>query len=51
MEEVCEVGPKNLRKNFRFENFSRHEIILVISRCGKNLVMSTPKLDSFMQLF
>ena len=51
MEEVCEVGPKNLRKNFQLKNFSWHEMFLVISRCRKSLVMSTPKPDNFIQLF
>ena len=51
MEEVYEVGPKNLRKNFQLKNFSWHEMFLVISRCRKSLVMSTPKPDNFIQLF
>ena len=49
MDEVCEAVPKNLRKNFRLKNFSRHEMFIVISRCRKILVMSTPKPDNFMQ--
>ena len=40
MEEVCKVGPKNLRKKFRV-----CYLFLVI------LVMSAPKPDNFMQLF
>ena len=51
MEKVCEVGPKSLQNNFRVEKISRHKIFLVISRRRKSLVMSTPKLDNFMQLF
>ena len=43
MKERCEVSSKNLLKNF-----SRHEMFLVISRCLKGLVMSTPKPDNFM---
>ena len=51
MEEICEVGPKNLAKNFRIKENSRHEMFLVISRYRKSVVMSTPKPDNFMQLF
>ena len=50
MEEICEVGPKNLRKNFGLINLSRHEMFLVISCCRKCLVISTPKPDNFLQL-
>ena len=38
MEEVCGVGLKNLRANFRFATFSRHQMFLVISWCRKTLV-------------
>ena len=51
MEEVCEVGFKNLKWIFGLKNFSRQELLLVISRCRKSLLMSTPKPDNFMQLF
>ena len=50
MEELCDVGPTNLRKYFRVEELE-HEMFLVISRCRKTLVMSTPKPDNFRQLF
>ena len=50
MEEVCDVGPTNLRKYFRVEELE-HEMFLVISRCRKTLVMSTPKPDNFRRLF
>ena len=36
---------------FGLKNFSHHEMFLVIARCRKSLVMSTPKPDNFMQLF
>ena len=45
MEEVCGVGPENLRQNFRIK-----ELFSVIFRCRKSLVMSAPKPD-IMQLF
>ena len=45
MEEVCEIGPENLRQNFRIK-----ELFSVFSRCRKSLVMSAPKPD-IMQLF
>ena len=53
MEKVREVGPKNLRKNFRAEElFSKRNISRYsISRSRKGLVMSIPKRDTFMQLF
>ena len=51
MEKVCEVGPKNLRKNFGLKNLPRQVMFLVISGCRKSVVMSTPKPDTFMQLF
>ena len=51
IDEVCEVGPKNQRKNFCIEELLSHEMFLVISRFRKSLVMSTPKLVNFMQLF
>ena len=32
MEKVCDVAPKNLRKNFRVEELSRHDLFFVISQ-------------------
>ena len=52
MEEVCEVGPKNLWKNPQVEErFSARNVSCFFSLCRKSLVMSTPKSDNFMQLF
>ena len=51
MEKVYKVGPKNLRKNFRFKNFLGTKLVPVNSRCRKSLIMSTLKPDNFMQLF
>ena len=52
LEKIYEVGPKSLQKNFlRLKKYFLHEMFLVISRCRKSLVMSTPKPDNFMQLF
>ena len=51
MEEVCEVGPKDLPKNslveelFSAPNVSRYVPVY------KNLVMSRPKPDALVQLF
>ena len=39
MEEVYEVGPKNLWKNFRLKEISGHEIFPIISRWRKNVVI------------
>ena len=51
MEEVCEVGPKNLRKNFRVQELFSTRKVSRYYPSRKSFVMSTPKLDSFMQLF
>ena len=42
MAEGCGVDLKNLRANFRIENFPCHEIFIDISRRRKTLVISTP---------
>ena len=39
MEEVYEVGPRNLWKNFCLKEISGHEIFLVISQWKKNVVI------------
>ena len=50
MEEVCEVGPKNLWKNLQVEKrFSVRNVSCFFPSVEK--VMSTPKSDNFMQLF
>ena len=48
MEELCEIGLKNLRTNFQVEErFS----VQNVPRYFPSLIMSTPKPDNFMQLF
>ena len=39
MEELYEVGPRNLWKNFCLKEISEHEIFFVISRWKKNVVI------------
>ena len=51
MEEGCEVSPKNLRKNFGVEEFFSARNVSGYLPVLKKLNMSTPKPDSFMQLF
>ena len=51
MEEIREVGPLSLQKNFRVEKLFSARNILVISRCRKRLIMPTPKRENFIQLF
>ena len=51
MEEGCEVGPKNLRKNFGVEEFFSARNVFGYLPVLKKLNMSTPKPDDFMQLF
>ena len=50
MEKICRVGPKNLGTNFRVEELfsAQHVCYFPVS---KNLGMSTPKPDNYMQLF
>ena len=46
MEEVCEIGHKTLRKNFRGgRTFLGNETFLPISLCGKRPVMPTAEPD------
>ena len=51
IEEYVRLVLKTCERILGLKNFSRHELFLVISRCRKVLVMSTPKADNFMQLF
>ena len=51
MEEVCEVGPNKLRKNYwSLRTFLRTISFLLFPGVEK-VVISTPKPDNFMKLF